>query len=127
MNDTEIRALCHQFLDAIERGDYDRIKQLYHPEFKFWINTSGKEMSAEESLSTLRKGSSVHRRRTYDDRIINTFDGGFLARYSVNVVQHSGQHSSLWAALVAECQHGQILRLDEYLDSGKFSRGAQKG
>ncbi len=121
MNDTEIRALCHRFLDAIERGDYEEVGKIYHPEFKFWINTSDKEMTREQSLETLQKGKALNRRRTYDDRLINTFDGGFLARYSINVVRHNGEQNCLWAAVVGKCQNGQIIRLDEYLDSGKFA------
>jgi len=121
MTDNELRELCHRFLDAIERHDFDEVQAIYHPDMRFWVNITGRESSAEESLATLREGKHRHRRRTYDDRTINTFDTGFLVQYSVNVVTHAGKRHSLWAFLVAECWDGKIWRLNEYLDSGKFT------
>ena len=99
---------------------FDAVEELYTPDARLWFNVTGREISREESLEVLRKGVDLHRRRTYDDRTIQTFDGGFVVQYSVNVVLHDGRRASLWACLVAECRDGRIARLDEYLDSGKF-------
>ena len=124
MTDRELRELCQRFFDAIERRDLDAVADCYAPEFAFWVNLTGAESSREQSLATLRDGYALLRRRTYDDRSIDTFETGFLARYSVNVVAHSGKRSSLWACIVAQCKDGRITRIDEYLDSGKFRRPA---
>lgn len=120
MTDAELRALCHRFFDAIEQRDLVTIEQCYAPNLTFWINISGKESTRADNLATLSEGYSRARRRTYDDRIVHTFDGGFLIQYSVNVVAHDGARNSLWACIVALCSDGQITRIDEYLDSGKF-------
>ena len=120
MTDTELRALCHRFLDAIERGDHDAVAEIYAPEFRMWVNLTGSESTRDDNLAVLRDGAKLHRRRTYDDRAINTFRGGFVVQYSVNVVAHSGKRTSLWACVVAQCNDGKIERIDEYLDSGKF-------
>ncbi len=120
MTDTDLRALCHRFFDAIERGDYAAVAQIYAPEFRMWVNLTGTESTAEDNLEVLRNGAKLHRRRTYDDRIVNTFAHGFIVQYSVNVVTHAGVHTSLEACVVAQCRNGQITRIDEYLDSGKF-------
>jgi uncharacterized protein len=120
MTDTELRALCHRFFDAIERGDYAAVAQVYAPQFRMWVNLTGTESTAEENLSVLHDGAKLHRRRTYDDRIVNTFANGFIVQYSVNVTTHSGARTSLAACVVAQCHNGQITRIDEYLDSGKF-------
>jgi len=122
MTDRELRELCHRFLDAIERADTAAIAQIYAADFRLWANVTGAEITAEENLEILREGASLHRRRTYDDRTINTFEHGFMVQYSCNVVTHAGRHSSLWACLVAQCKDGKITRIDEYLDSGKFRR-----
>ena len=128
MTDSELRALCHRFLDAIERADFDTVEALYAPDFKLWFNATGAEISRDENLKVLREGAALHRRRTYDDRTINTFATGFVVQYSVNVVAHDGRRTSLWACGVALCRDGQITRLDEYLDSGEFgSRGRARG
>ena len=126
MTDTELRALCHRFLDAIERGDTATVAEIYAPNFRLWANVSGTEITAEENLKVLRDGAMLHRRRTYDDRTINTFEHGFMVQYSVNVVTHSGKRTSLSACLVAQCKDGRIARIDEYLDSGKFGRPRAK-
>ena len=121
MRDGELRQLCNRFLDAVERGDLDEVAACYAPDFAFWNNVTGTEQSAPENLETLRKGKSVHRRRTYDDRTINTFESGFVTQFSVNVVQQDGRRRSLCSCLIAWCREGQITRIDEYMDSSKFS------
>ena len=120
MKDTELRELCNDFRDAVERHDLERVAELYSPDLRFWVNLTGGESTREQSLETLEKGHGLMRRRTYDDRRIDTFDSGFLVRYSVNVVAHNGRRASLWACIVAQCRDGRITRIDEYLDSSKF-------
>jgi len=80
----------------------------------------GREISKQQSLDVLRSGANLHRRRTYDDRIIQTFDDGFVVQYSVNVVLHDGRRESLSVCAIAQCRDGRISHLDEYLDAGKF-------
>lgn len=122
MTDRELRELCTRYFDAIERRDVETVAALYAPDFVFWVNLTGAESSREQNLAALRDGYALLRRRCYDDRRIDTFATGFLARYSVNVVQHNGRRSSHQACIVAQCRNGQIVRIDEYLDASKFGR-----
>ena len=124
MTDRELRELCMRYFDAIEGRDVDAVAELYAPDFTFWVNLTGAESSREQNLATLRDGYALLRRRSYDDRRIDTFATGFLARYSVNVMQHDGRRASFWACIVAQCKGGQITHIDEYLDSSKFRRPA---
>ncbi|HMK10819.1 MAG TPA: nuclear transport factor 2 family protein [Acidimicrobiales bacterium] len=119
--DTAHRRLCHELFDAIERGDIEAVDRCYAPDMTLWFNVTGEEMTREESLKALAAGRDLHRRRTYDDRTISTFDDGFVVQYTVDVVAHSGAHTSLSACLVAEVHDGKISKLFEYLDSGKFA------
>ena len=121
MNDSELRQLCNQFLDAVERHDLDGVAATCAPEFTIWVNVAGAERTREENLQTLAEGRPGHRRRTLDDRTINTFATGFVVQHSVNIVEHDGGCRSLWACLVALCKNGQITRIDEYQDSSKFT------
>jgi len=126
MDDGELRALCNRFLDAVERGDVEEVGHIYSPELKFWANVTGTEKTRDENLKILAAGKAVHRRRTYDDRQIRTWPGGFLIQYSCNVVQHDGKKRSMRSCLLAECREGQITRIDEYMDSSKFSDAARR-
>ncbi len=123
MTDRELRELCQRYFDAIERRDVDAVADCCAPEFTFWVNLGGGvESTREANLATLREGYALLRRRSYDDRTIDTFATGFLARYSVTAVTHGGKRSSYWACIVAQCKAGRITRIDEYLDSSKFRR-----
>ena len=118
--DTEHRRLCHALLDAIERSDIAAVDACYAPDMTMWFNVTGQESSREENLNALTAGKGLHRRRTYNDRQINTFDDGFVAQYTCHVVAHNGARVALSACLVAEVHDGKIVKLFEYLDSGKF-------
>lgn len=120
MNDGEIRALCHRFFDAIEARDAGAVAALYHDDLQFWFNASGKTSTKAESLAAMTAGNARHRRRTYNDRIVHVFPGGFVMQYTLNITHHDGAQTALFPCVVALCHDGKILRLDEYIDSGKF-------
>ena len=118
--DTEHRALCHALFDAIEAEDDEAMRRCYAPEMVLWFNVTGQEVSGEDTIAAQAEGKKIQRRRTYDDRIINTFDDGFVVQYTCNVVLHDGHRRALSACSVAEVHDGKIVRLSEYLDSSKF-------
>jgi ketosteroid isomerase-like protein len=118
--DTEHRQLCHALFDAIEQGDIAAVEACYAPEMTMWFNGTGRESSRADNLEALRKGTDLHRRRLYNDRVIDTFDDGFVVQYTCNVVTHSGARAAVSACLVAEVHDGKIVKLFEYLDTGKF-------
>jgi ketosteroid isomerase-like protein len=120
--DTEHRRLCHALFDAIEQGDINAVERCYAPDMTLWFNVTGQEIGRQENLDALAKGRDLHRRRTYDDRIISTFDDGFVVQCTVTVVAHNGTNVALSACLVAEVRDRKITKLFEYLDSGKFGR-----
>ena len=124
MTDRELRELCNRFFDAIESRDLEAVADCYAPDFAFWVNLTGAESSRERSLATLRDGYALLRRRSYDDRSIDTFAGGFVIRYTLAGVQHDGHRGALWICIVGLCKDGKITRIDEYMDSGKFAAWA---
>jgi ketosteroid isomerase-like protein len=114
------RRVCNELFDALERGDVHTIDRLYAPEMTMWFNVSNAEISREENLAAIRDGVGLHRRRTYDDRQIHTFHDGFVAQYTCRVVAKNGRAVPLAACLVGKVYDGQIVRLDEYIDSARF-------
>jgi ketosteroid isomerase-like protein len=121
--DTEHRRLCHALFDAIEQGDLVAVEDCYAPDMTMWSNITAETSTREENLAGLATGYGLHRRRTYNDRMINTFDDGFVAQYTTSVVTHRGSTVALSVCLVAEVRDGLIVNLFEYLDSGKFASG----
>jgi ketosteroid isomerase-like protein len=119
--DTEHRRLCHTLFDAIEQGDFAGVEACYASDMTMWFNVTGQESSRAENLAALVNGQGLHRRRLYNDRVVNTFNDGFVVQYTCNVVGHDGSNHALSACLVAEVHAGKIVKLFEYLDSGKFS------
>jgi ketosteroid isomerase-like protein len=125
MTDGELRELCNRFFDAIERHDMDEIADIYADDFTIWVNVTDSAKTKEQNIQTLVAGKPLHRRRTYDDRRIVTFGTGFLAQYSVNIVQLDGERRSLSACLLAFCKDGRIQRIEEYLDSSRFTSASK--
>jgi ketosteroid isomerase-like protein len=119
-NDTAMRRLCHTLFDAIERGDLDVVAECYAPDMSMWFNITGEVSTKEENLAALVAGKDVARRRLYNDRVVNTFDDGFVVQYTTHVVTHGGGKLPLQACLVAEVHDEKIVRMFEYLDSSKF-------
>jgi hypothetical protein len=58
---------------------------------------------------------------------VNTFGDGFVIQYSLNGVQTNGHRGSLSICIVGRCRDGRITRIDEYMDSSKFSEWAGVG
>ena len=83
--DTEHRALCHALFDAIEREDLEGMRRCYTPDMMLWFNVTGQESSGEDTIAAQVAGRELlRRRRTYDDRIISTFDDGFVVQYTLH-------------------------------------------
>ena len=127
MTDGEIRELCNRFFDAYQDRRIDLLAEIYAPDCIIWHNVFGRDTTGAENLATLRDGYALLRRRSYDDRTIDTFESGFVVRYSVNVVAHDGRRTSLFACVVAQCKDGRITRIDEYMDSSKFAAWVGRG
>jgi len=121
MTEGEIRELCNRFFDAYENRDVEALGRIYAPDCIIWHNVFGRDTTRDENLAALPAGYQRQRRRTYDDRIINTFEDGFVIQYTLSGVQHSGHKGALWICIVGRCRDGQLTRIDEYMDSGKFA------
>ena len=124
MNECEIREVCEQFFDAYENRRINVLDRLYADDCIIWHNVFGRDTTRDENLAALPDGYKGQRRRTYNDRIVNTFHDGFVIQYSLNGVQHNGHRGALWICIVGKVRDGQITRIDEYMDSGKFAAWA---
>lgn len=120
MNEYEIRELCNAFFDAYEGARVDRLRELLSDDCIIWHNVFGRETTRDENLAKIPDSYTGQRRRTYNDRTINTFDDGFVIQYSLNGVMHTGHKGALWICIVGKVRDGKITRIDEYMDTSKF-------
>ena len=121
MDDCEIRELCHRFFDAYQDGRPDVLAQLYSDDCIVWHNVHGQETSGQDNVAKYWSSYTGQRRRTYNDRIINTFGDGFVIQYTLNGVMKTGHQGALWLCIVGQVKDGKITRIDEYMDSSKFA------
>jgi ketosteroid isomerase-like protein len=121
MDEHEIRELCHAFFDAYQDGRVDVLRRILSNDCIIWHNVFGRETTRDENLAAYPNSYAGQRRRTYDDRIVNTFEDGFVIQYSLGGVMHTGHRSSMPICIVARCHDGQITRIDEYMDTSKFA------
>jgi ketosteroid isomerase-like protein len=120
VNEDDVRELCHRFFDAYQDGRVDVLEQILSDDCVIWHNVFGRETTKTDNLTGYPDSYRGQRRRTYDDRIVNTFADGFVIQYTLRGVMHTGHTGALWICIVARVHDGQITRIDEYMDSSKF-------
>ena len=105
--DTEHRALCHALFDAIEREDLEGMRALLRARHDAVVQRHRPGGDRARTPSPPRSaGRRIQRRRTYDDRIVNTFDDGFVVQYTLNVVLHDGRRARCRRARSPRCTTG---------------------
>jgi ketosteroid isomerase-like protein len=124
MTETAIRVLCNAFFDAYQDRRVDILDQLYADDCVIWHNVFGRDTTRDENLEKFHDSYAGQRRRTYDDRTINTFHDGFVIQYTLHGVMNSGHRGALWICIVGRVRDGKITRIDEYMDSSKFAEWA---
>lgn len=117
----DVLALADRFVTAIERGDVDAVRACYHPEAVVWHNNDGVEQSVDQNLAVLRWMSRALPTRTYRVLRREALPDGFLQQHVLEAELPGGGTWSLDACVVVRVQDGQIVRLDEYLDSAQVA------
>ena len=114
-------AVAQQLFDAIERGDVEALRSLYHVDARIWHNTDGAEQSVDENLRVLRwlvRNTSLRR---YDEVRREIIPSGFVQMHVLRLDLGTGRSLRIPACLVARVAQGRITRIDEYLDSAQLA------
>jgi len=117
----EIAAVARQLFDAIERGDVDALRSLYHVDARIWHNTDGAQQSVDENLRVLRwlvRNTSLRR---YEEVRREMIPSGFVQMHVLRLDLNAGRTVRIPACLVAKISNGRITRIDEYLDSAQVA------
>lgn len=121
MSESDIRALAKRFFDAVEQGDVDTVRACYADHAIIWHNTDGIEQGADENAAVLRGFAKRISDRSYDDRQLGIFPGGFVHRHVLRGTRQDGARLALPACIVCSVADGKITRLDEYFDSAQVA------
>lgn len=113
----EIAALAARFIDAVEAGDVEAALACYASDARIWHNTDGIEQTPAENAEVLSGFVKGFPTRSYDERRLDVFPGGFVERHVLRGVSRRGAKLELAACIVCQVKAGKISRLDEYFDS----------
>jgi ketosteroid isomerase-like protein len=101
---------------AVEAGDVDAVRNLYHPDVRVWHNSDDHGQTRDENLRTLAWLVDHVADRRYEVLRRVPIDGGFLQQHVLHGRLPDGSALRLHAAFVGLVQDGRIVRIEEYLD-----------
>lgn len=120
-DEAETRELAQRFFDAVEAGDIDTVQACYTDDAVIWHNFDNNEQSVADNVAALRGMVSRIDDRSYADRRVETFDGGFVQQHVLHATRKDGERLTMPAVVICKLRDGRIARLDEYLDSAHVS------
>ena len=111
-----------RFFKAIERGDLETVRNLYHPDVEIWHNVDRLDrrktgQSREENVALLKTLTKVVKDWEYDVWYREVTESGFVQQHILRGVLPTGEKLALPVCIIFQINNGQITRLDEYLDS----------
>jgi ketosteroid isomerase-like protein len=118
-------AVADRLFGAVERGDLEALRRLYHPDARIWHNHDGRDQTVEENLRTLDWLCRRLFDRTYEVVRREPLPDGFLQQHVLRGLTRSGEPFAMPACMVVRCVDGRILRIDEYLDPAQASALSQ--
>lgn len=114
----ESAALAKRLFDAIEKGDIETMMACFAPDAEIWHNTDELVVTPEQTAATLTGMVARIRDRSYAERQLNVFQGGFVQQHAlIGMRAHDDVAVRLPCAIVCRVVNGRITRLDEYFDS----------
>ncbi|PKB13414.1 ketosteroid isomerase-like protein [Novosphingobium kunmingense] len=117
-DDDAIRAMAKRFFDAIEQGDIATMGACFALGAEIWHNTDELTVTVEQTKATLAGMVERIRERSYAERRLQVFPGGFVQQHALEGVRvHDGEKVRLPCCIVCQVNGNLITRLDEYFDS----------
>ncbi len=110
---------ARRFIGAIQSGDADTVRACYAPDAKIWHNNDGVEQSVEENMKVLGWFMRKLPDRKYRVIRLEALPDGFVQQHVLEATLPNGEKWAMDACVVVRMKDGKIVRLDEYIDSGK--------
>ncbi|MEQ9450215.1 MAG: nuclear transport factor 2 family protein [Pseudomonadales bacterium] len=111
-----------RFFSAIEAGDMQTLRDIYHPDVVVWHNTDGLEkreqgQSREDNVALLTMLTARISDWKYDIWYREVTESGLVQQHTLRGKLPNGELFAIPVCIVLQIEDGRITRLDEYMDS----------
>lgn len=118
---TEALDVAERFFNAIEAGDVETVRDIYHPDVVVWHNYDGLDRretgdSRDENLKVLAGLPKRIAGAKYDIWYREATATGFVQQHVLRGTMPNGKPIELPACIICRVEDGHITRLDEYFD-----------
>ncbi len=112
--------VANRLFDAIERADFDAMKQAYAPNVVYWMNALPETQGLDALLDLARLFHQKVKNLHYEVESREFFSGGFVQRCKITGDLASGETLAAPLCLIIYVVDGQVVRLYEYLDTASM-------
>lgn len=113
----DLQNIATLLFDAIENADPEALNKLYTETAVLWTNMSQRTTKARQVAALLPMMAKGLPARRYTNRRMQTCDGGFIHRHTIESVHPDGSIASVECCAIVLVEAGKVSRIDEYLDS----------
>ena len=113
-------AAARRLIECVIGGDLAGVEALYHDDIVCWRNLDGRGLVKKQALKIVGFLGTLDE-LAYEDIRIDATGTGFVQQHTLCCLSPSGEAVRVAACLVAEVRDGQILRIDEYVDSAAMA------
>lgn len=114
MDPGELRALAWELMAALNSGDGERLRAVYHEDVRVWHTFDGVEQTREENVRTLLWMHTNIGGVRYEDIRTSATEDGFVLQFVMRADEPAFEAPCM---VRAWCSGGQITRIEEYVDS----------
>jgi ketosteroid isomerase-like protein len=108
--------LADRLFAAIEKGDVEEVRRLYHPDARIWHNYDQVAQTVEQNIATLSWMVRHLYDRAYEIIRREVLHDGIVQQHVLRGLTRSGEPFVLLACMFVRCQDGRIVGIEEYLD-----------
>jgi len=112
----QILALAERFIQILNRGDADGLREIYSTDARIWHNFSEELQSVEENVKTMLWVHRVLANLNYDIQRRELLPDGFMQQHILRGTLASGEAFAMPACAICKVKDGQIVALEEYLN-----------
>ncbi|MGA9275954.1 nuclear transport factor 2 family protein [Ilumatobacter sp.] len=106
---------------AIERDDLEALATLWADDIEVWHSNDGVVQDRAQNLAVLAWMIENTETIEYRDIVRELTAAGFVQRHVLHLTFADGRTADLPIAIFVSVRDGQVIRIDEYMDSGHIA------